>query len=132
MGVVILASVPTYQYPTIYKRDPVSGDPLTVVGSEYYNNSIGYEGIFPDYIKSIVGISKGDIKNVSYTYRSRSSNILHPASSYTATVQDIEDGLIDMGVAPFWVTGMIHFCGCGTLLGIYDIHFCALAFYKLI
>jgi len=32
------------------------------------------------------------------------SGIVHPASSFTAAVQDIEDGLVDMAVGPFWVT----------------------------
>ena len=100
-----MASVPKYQVPIMFKRDE-NGEPLGSAGSEYYDNSIGYDGIFPDYIENIVRISSGDIKNVSYTYRSRASSIIHPTSSYTATVQDIQDGLIDIGVAPFWVTGM--------------------------
>jgi hypothetical protein len=30
---------------------------------------------------------------------------LYPDSSFTAAVQDIEDGLVDMAVGPFWITG---------------------------
>ena len=92
-----MASVPTYHDSFMFKRDPDTGKALTNVGSEYYDNSILIEGIYPDYLKSIVEISNGDMKNVSYTYRSRASSVVHPTSSYTATVQDIKDGLIDMG-----------------------------------
>ena len=49
-------------------------------------------------------ISKGDIQSMNFTHRSRVSGIVHPASSFTAAVQDIEDGLVDMAVGPFWVT----------------------------
>jgi hypothetical protein len=47
----------------------LDGEPLSTVGSEYYDNSIGYEGVYPDYIKNVVSVSNGDILNVSYTYR---------------------------------------------------------------
>jgi hypothetical protein len=50
-------------------------------------------------------ISNGDIKNISYTYRSKSSSLVHPKSSFTAAVQDIADGLVDISVGPFWITG---------------------------
>ena len=49
-------------------------------------------------------ISNGDIQSMNFTHRSRVSGIVHPASSFTAAVQDIEDGLVDMAVGPFWVT----------------------------
>jgi len=29
---------------------------------------------------------------------------VHPQSSFTAAVQDIMDGLVDMSVGPFWIT----------------------------
>lgn len=43
--------------------------------------------------------------SIPNVYFYRASGLVHPTSSYTATVQDIEDGLIDMGVGPFWITG---------------------------
>jgi len=66
-GISISASVPTYQVPVMYKS--LDGEPLNTVGSEYYDNSIGYEGVYPDYIKNVISVSNGDILNVSYTYR---------------------------------------------------------------
>ena len=50
-------------------------------------------------------ISKGDIQNITYTSRSKASSHVHPTSKFTAAVQDIEDGLVDMSVGPFWITG---------------------------
>jgi hypothetical protein len=41
---------------------------------------------------------------MNFTHRSRVSGIVHPSSSFTAAVQDIEDGLVDMAVGPFWIT----------------------------
>ena len=35
----------------------------------------------------------------------QASHLVHPGSAYTAAVQDIEDGLQDMAVGTFWVTG---------------------------
>jgi len=42
---------------------------------------------------------------MTYTFGSASSRLLHPTSSFTAVVQDVKDGLVDMGVGPYWVTG---------------------------
>ncbi|KAL7551347.1 hypothetical protein ACHAWF_014536 [Thalassiosira exigua] len=103
-GVVLTASIPKYQVPIHYKRDRVSGEPLVSVGDEYYNDSVPYDGIYPRYMKELVTVSNGDIEDVVYTYRSRASQSLHPTSNFTAVVQDIENGLYDMGVGPFWVT----------------------------
>jgi len=48
--------------------------------------------------------SNGDIKQVNNTHVSKSSYLMHPTSSFTAAVQDISDGLVDLSVGPFWVT----------------------------
>mmetsp|Transcript_23990 Transcript_23990/g.43164 ORF Transcript_23990/g.43164 Transcript_23990/m.43164 type:complete len:337 (+) Transcript_23990:534-1544(+) len=88
----------------VYKRDPTSKESLNVTGSEYYDNNIPYEGIYPTIVKKIVKSSKGGIKNITYTHRSRVSSDLHPESSFTAAIQDIQDGLVDMSVGPFWIT----------------------------
>jgi hypothetical protein len=119
-GISITASVPKYQVPIMYKRDPSSGEPFSEVGKEYYNNTIGYEGIFPEFIRKVVEISNGDIADFSYTFKSRAASVLHPTSSYTATVQDVEDGLIDMGVAPFWVTSQRLKMAAFTIPILYD------------
>ena len=65
--------------------------------------SIPFAGVYINYINEIVSISNGGIKDIAYTHQSKASDILHP-TSFTAAVQDIEDGLADMGVGPFWVT----------------------------
>ena len=39
-------------------------------------------------------VSNGDIKNLTFTYRSKSSSLVHPTSSFTAAVQDVSDGLV--------------------------------------
>ena len=49
-------------------------------------------------------ISNGDIRSMDITHRSKVSGIVHPASSFTAAVQDVQDGLVDMAIGPFWVT----------------------------
>ncbi|KAL7533390.1 hypothetical protein ACHAXR_007666, partial [Thalassiosira sp. AJA248-18] len=53
---------------------------------------------------SLMRIAEGEL-NISYTFGSQSSRRVHPTSSFTAVIQDIEDGLVDAGVGPFWVTG---------------------------
>lgn len=54
-------------------------------------------------MKAIERISGGDFK-VEYTHGSRASHVVHPASGGTARVQDVADGLVDMSVAPIWIT----------------------------
>mmetsp|Transcript_2090 Transcript_2090/g.4481 ORF Transcript_2090/g.4481 Transcript_2090/m.4481 type:complete len:745 (+) Transcript_2090:84-2318(+) len=102
-GIHIKASVPSYLEPMIFKRDG-EGNIIDEPGEEYYDNSVPYEGAYMNYIKEIMRIAKGDITNVTYTYKSRSSTLKHPSSHYTAAVQDIENGLVDMSVGPFWIT----------------------------
>mmetsp|Transcript_1544 Transcript_1544/g.3190 ORF Transcript_1544/g.3190 Transcript_1544/m.3190 type:complete len:753 (+) Transcript_1544:97-2355(+) len=103
-GIHIKASVPSYLEPMIFKRDG-EGNIIDEPGEEYYDNSVPYEGAYMNYIKEIMRIAKGDITNVTYTYKSRSSTLKHPSSHYTAAVQDIENGLVDMSIGPFWITG---------------------------
>ena len=102
-GVTIEAAVPTYNDPLHYKRD-AAGVILNVAGTEFYNNSAPYEGVTIDFLHALQLESKEDF-NLSYTFGSRSSRLVHPTSSYTSVVQDVHDGLIDMGVGYFWVTG---------------------------
>jgi len=102
-GVTIEAAVPKYQLPTHYKRD-AAGVILHDAGPELYNNSAPYEGVAIDLLNSLQLESKEDF-NVAYTFGSRSSRLIHPTSSYTSVVQDVHDGLVDMGLGYFWVTG---------------------------
>lgn len=103
-GVTIRANVASYLESMIYKSDS-DGEIIKSPGSEYYNDSIPFEGIYPSYIQDLIRLSGGDIKNITYTHRSKASSVVHPASSYTAAIQDIADGIVDMAVGPFWITG---------------------------
>ena len=87
----------------MYKRDN-NGGILTERGDEYYNDSIPFEGVYIHYLKQIMEVSDGDITSLNFTHRSKVSDIEHPTSTYTATIQDIADGFIDMAVGSFWVT----------------------------
>ena len=103
-GVTILATVPgAYFPPYTYKRD-FNGEILTDAGDEYYDDSVPFEGVLIDYLSRLQKLSGGDF-NITYVHGSRASKLVHPTSAYTAAVQDIEDGLIDLSVGPFWITG---------------------------
>mmetsp|Transcript_34735 Transcript_34735/g.56767 ORF Transcript_34735/g.56767 Transcript_34735/m.56767 type:complete len:669 (+) Transcript_34735:46-2052(+) len=104
-GISIDANIPTYTLPMLYKRDPSSGEIQSAPGSEYYDDNVPYDGVYLHYTKKIVEISNGDIRNLTFTHRSKASGDLHPSSSFTAAVQDLKDGLVDMAVGPFWITG---------------------------
>ena len=54
--ITIKANVPTYQIPMMYKRDPTSKERLAVTGSEYYDNNIPYEGIYPNVMENIMKV----------------------------------------------------------------------------
>eukprot|EP00581_Thalassiosira_minuscula_P007139 CAMPEP_0183703846 /NCGR_PEP_ID=MMETSP0737-20130205/1421_1 /TAXON_ID=385413 /ORGANISM="Thalassiosira miniscula, Strain CCMP1093" /LENGTH=733 /DNA_ID=CAMNT_0025930645 /DNA_START=80 /DNA_END=2281 /DNA_ORIENTATION=+ len=104
-GIDIVANIPTYLLPMMYKRDPSGGEIVSSPGDEYYDDSVPYEGVYIHYVKQIMEISKGDIKNITMTHKSIASSLVHPQSSFTAAVQDLEDGLVDMAIGPFWITG---------------------------
>mmetsp|Transcript_5441 Transcript_5441/g.13625 ORF Transcript_5441/g.13625 Transcript_5441/m.13625 type:complete len:357 (+) Transcript_5441:326-1396(+) len=104
VGKNIIAGVaPQYLPPLIFKAIP-SSDILAVQEDEYYNNSVPYEGVLNDYMDALVHTSNGNF-NVTYTFGSKASRLLHPTSPWTAVIQDVKDGLIDMGLGPFWITG---------------------------
>jgi len=102
-GIDLKISIPTYFKQYMYKRDS-KGIILTERGDEYYNDSIPFEGVYIHYLKQIMEVSDGDITSMTFTHRSKVSDIEHPTSTYTATIQDIADGFIDMAVGSFWVT----------------------------
>ncbi|KAL7545089.1 hypothetical protein ACHAWF_010799 [Thalassiosira exigua] len=104
-GIEVGAAIPTYLWPMMFKRDDESEEPLSSPGAEYFDDGRPFEGVYINYANRIVEISNGDIRNLTITHRSRASSIVHPASSFTAAVQDIQDGLIDMAIGPFWITG---------------------------
>ena len=41
----------------MFKRDPVNNDILAARGSEYYNNSIPFEGTYVNFAENIVEVS---------------------------------------------------------------------------
>jgi len=106
-GINITAAIPDYQYPTLNKRLP-DGTVLNhqyEQGDEYFDDSVQFGGIYIEYINSVVKISNGDIQNVTFTHTSKASLKRFPASSYTAAVRDVQNGLVDMAVGPLWITG---------------------------
>eukprot|EP00985_Skeletonema_marinoi_P008483 scaffold3854_cov120-Skeletonema_marinoi.AAC.5 len=106
-GINITAAIPDYQYPTLNKRLP-DGTELNHQyerGDEYFDDSVPFGGIYIEYINSVVKISDGDIQNVTFTHTSKASLKRFPASSYTAAVRDVQNGLVDMAVGPLWITG---------------------------
>ena len=105
-GVNVSAAVPTLMHPMMNKELPDGTSIWTRTDDRkyYFDDSIPYGGIYIDYVNSIVQLSKGDIQNVTFTHTSRASAIQHPRSSFTAAVQDVENGLVDMAVGPFWIT----------------------------
>ena len=95
----------TFSLLVMYKRDS-SGEIIQPEerGDEFFNDNIPFEGIYINFVKSIMEISNGDIRSMNFTHRSRVSSIVHPTSSFTAAVQDIEDGLVDMA-GELFITG---------------------------
>eukprot|EP00585_Thalassiosira_rotula_P003175 CAMPEP_0196133054 /NCGR_PEP_ID=MMETSP0910-20130528/2434_1 /TAXON_ID=49265 /ORGANISM="Thalassiosira rotula, Strain GSO102" /LENGTH=940 /DNA_ID=CAMNT_0041392735 /DNA_START=39 /DNA_END=2861 /DNA_ORIENTATION=+ len=102
-GKTILAIVPEYSSPIMYKRDR-TGKILSKPGPEYYDSSVKYEGAIIEYLNELKRISKGKL-NIEYTFGSGAGKKMHSESKYTAAVQDIADGLADMAVGGFWITG---------------------------
>jgi len=102
-GASLYVTVPAfYQTPYYYKTNNTGG---TERGDEYYNDSVPFEGLYMDYMQDLMRISDGDIKNITYTHTSKSSIQRHPSSTFTAAVQDIKNGLVDMSASAFWITG---------------------------
>eukprot|EP00591_Stephanopyxis_turris_P018071 CAMPEP_0195539896 /NCGR_PEP_ID=MMETSP0794_2-20130614/50295_1 /TAXON_ID=515487 /ORGANISM="Stephanopyxis turris, Strain CCMP 815" /LENGTH=748 /DNA_ID=CAMNT_0040673955 /DNA_START=67 /DNA_END=2310 /DNA_ORIENTATION=+ len=100
----ITVTIPNYNYPFMYKRNPTTGDIISRPGEEYFNDNIPFEGAYIDYMNDIAALSNGDIKKLNYTHRSKGSDTLHPSSKFTAAVQDVGNGLSDMATGPFWIT----------------------------
>ena len=40
----------------MYKRDPISGEIITVAGDEYYDNSLPYEGVYINFVREILKV----------------------------------------------------------------------------
>eukprot|EP00986_Skeletonema_menzelii_P001101 scaffold298_cov130-Skeletonema_menzelii.AAC.4 len=107
-GVNISVAVPgLYVYPMINKQLPDGTILWTTTEDKryYFDDTIPYGGIYIDYVNSLVNVSNGDIQNMTFTHTSRASMKRYPTSSFTAAVRDVENGLVDMAVGPFWITG---------------------------
>ena len=102
-GVNLRAAVPSLQLPNLFKRDD-DGKIVLTKGDEYYDDDSPYYGVYVDYISELIRISNGDILRVNFTATSEGNQRKHPTSSYTAAVQDVANGLVDLSVAPFWIT----------------------------
>ena len=60
-----------------------------------------YEGVLVDYMDALKETSNGDF-TVTYTHGSKGSRLVHPTSSFSGVVQDVKDGLADMGLGSFY------------------------------
>lgn len=103
-GVTILTTTPQAYFPPYHYKRNGEGEILSLPGEEYWNVSIPYEGVMIDYLDQVQALADGDF-TIEWTFGSKASRLVHPSSAYTASVQDIQDGLIDMAVGPIWVTG---------------------------
>ncbi len=104
-GIDLKAIIPEFQYALMGKQLPGGAVwERTEDNTYYFDDTIPFGGIYIDYIKEIVKISNGDIQNVTFTHTSKGSLKRYPESSFTAAVQDVENGLVDMAVGPFWIT----------------------------
>ncbi len=56
--------------------------------SNVFHTSVPYEGAYMNYIQEIMRIAKGDITNVTYTYKSRSSTLQHPSRYHDLIVSN--------------------------------------------
>lgn len=105
LGGITIVSTPIYAItPMVYKRG-TDGEILDKRAPEYKIDSVPFEGMYIEYARELMSITNGDIAMINYTHRSNSADVNHPDSPGTATVQDIADGLIDMAIGPFWITG---------------------------
>lgn len=105
-GISITATVPDYKYATLALNKQLPDGTDFYDYDAYFNDTIPFGGIYIDYMNSIVKLSKGDIRNVTYTHTSKGSLKRYPAAnSFTAAVRDVQNGLVDMAVGDFWVTG---------------------------
>ncbi len=104
-GINLTAIVPTLKYPVMSKQLPSGAVwERTENNTYYFDDSIPFGGIYIDYVKAIAQLSNGDIQDdVMFTHTSRGS-LKRYTSAYTAAVQDVENGLADMAVGPFWIT----------------------------
>jgi len=104
-GINLTAIIPTFQYPVMGKQLP--GGALwerTENNTYYFDDTVPFGGIYIDYVNAIAQLSNGDIQNdISFTHTSKGS-LKRYTSAFTAAVQDVENGLADMGVGPFWIT----------------------------
>jgi hypothetical protein len=104
LGAVSLLSLATNVMPFGFKRGP-TGDILSSTSPAYKNDSVPYQGVYIDYINELIGISNGDIRMINYTHKSNAASVMNPTSTGTATVQDVADGLVNLAVGPYWITG---------------------------
>jgi len=99
------AAVPEYWLPIQYKKNAAGKiiTNFTEGTSEFYNNSIPWEGFLFNYLDDLQRISNGNL-SMTFTYGSDSSKQIHKQSPFTAAILDIQHGLVDMAVGNFWVT----------------------------
>ena len=50
----------------MYKKDPASGEIASSPGEEFYDDSIPFDGVYPDFVKRIMEVSRFSI--IFYVY----------------------------------------------------------------
>jgi len=109
-GQVIKAGMPTLYYPNLYKVDEQASAENPDI---YKDTTKEWKGVVPEYVADLVLLSKRSstqgIAAIDYTHISNAA-IAHvferdnTKSSYTACIDDVENGRVDMCAADFWIT----------------------------
>jgi hypothetical protein len=87
--------------PAHYKL-AADGNKALSTGSEYFDDSIPWQGWVIDYLDAVLEIS--NMKSFNYTHRSGGSEVAVTSSIYTGAVYDVQTGLSCMAASLFWIT----------------------------
>ncbi len=98
-GKTIRAAIPKFGYPDHFRIDPVTGE-TTISGRELGNMTDGLNGVWISYWTEIARLGEFQIE---WRETSEGSFTKH-ASAWTACVQDVQAGLLDVCVGNFWST----------------------------
>jgi hypothetical protein len=109
-GRFLKAGMPSLYYPMLYKVDEQASADRSGL---YEDESVEWKGVVPEYVDDLVLLSKRfstqGIAGLQYTTVSNASRAWvyerdNTKSSYTACVDDVENGRVDICPADFWIT----------------------------
>jgi hypothetical protein len=100
-GRSISVTIPEVWAPAHYKL-AADGNIALSTGSEYFDDSIPWQGWVVDYLDAILEIS--NIKSFNYTHRSGGSEVAVTSSIYTGAVHDVQTGVSCLAASLFWIT----------------------------